>query len=382
MNSSNSRRRPVPSLVKRKDVQPEVSPQPEDLNTAKAESPKQTEKLTTGRIEEAGPLSAKGKSRKPAKKRRRRAPHRAKRKGVQQKVVEKPAVLKKPKAKSSKKAKNPRRLLIVTVGSAPEPVAASTQRWQPERIVFVPSSQTVTYVEDVRDLLEDSGYYLHHAEFEVVSISDPQDFTKCVQQMRTGLEQQLRRWRSCGEDHECIADFTGGTKCMSASLALVAQSWPGVRFSYVGGSKRDKGGVGIVISGQEHVVASANPWDVLGYQAVEDAVAAFDSHDYAWGAELLENARQNADDEKHKDALGALALLMNSYDLWDRLEYGKAFAGFEECARRQDDLVAALAGIVGRADIRKHLAAACKRLPKLRETDLNAQHIEDLLAIA
>ncbi len=130
---------------------------------------------------------------------------------------------------------------------------------------------------------------------------------------------------------------------MSAALALVARPWLNSRFSYVGGAERDRNNVGIVVSGSERVVHAANPWDALGYQAVEDAVAAFDRYAFGEGAQLLRDAlKRISDDGSRKSELNALATFMDAYDLWSRSEYGKAFEKFEQCEKRLNDLAAAL----------------------------------------
>ena len=49
--------------------------------------------------------------------------------------------------------------------------------------------------------------------------------------------------------------------------------------------------MGVVVDGRETIVHAYNPWDSLGYQAVEDFVVLFDQHAYGPAAASLEAAR-------------------------------------------------------------------------------------------
>ena len=132
-------------------------------------------------------------------------------------------------------------------------------------------------------------------------------------------------------------------KCMSAALASVARPWPRSSFPISGGKKRDLNNVGVVVSGSEQVVHSVNPWDALGYQVIEDAVAAFDLHAFNAGARMLRSAMtQSLDNNSRKSEFSALAMFMDAYNLWSRSEYGKAFNEFEKCEKRLNDLAESL----------------------------------------
>lgn len=278
-------------------------------------------------------------------------------------------------------------LLIATVGVTPEPLAASIMHWKPDKVVFMPSRGTRDKIKSVLKLLCNKQYRLREGEYEVLVLSDEQDFSQCVQEMRSGLKAMVKEWigRSGGDNHCCVVDFTGGTKCMSASLAMVARPWPAVQFSYVGGSRREKG---IVVSGKEQVVQSVNPWNALGYQVVEDAVVAFNHHDYGEGAQWLIEARNNAKTGHLKKELCALTKFMEGYDLWNRIKYKEASGKFLQCDKSLNDLAAALEGIVERMELQQHLDNAKSRLEKLKESRRESSSgctqelLEDLMANA
>ncbi len=257
-------------------------------------------------------------------------------------------------------------LLIATVGGRPEPLVASIAHWRPDRVLFVPSCGTVGQIADIRNLMGKKDYDLAEGAYDTVPLSDPQDFLQCVREMRAELESRVLQWRGRGEGYDCIVDFTGGTKCMSAALSLVARPWPNSRFSYVGGVERDRNNMGVVVSGSEQVVHAANPWDALGYQAVEDAVAAFDRHAIGEGAQLLRDAlKRISDNGSRKSELNVLATFMDAYDLWSRSEYGKAFERFGQCESRLNDLAAALHP-TPKSRLKDHIDEARTRLEGLK----------------
>ena len=281
-------------------------------------------------------------------------------------------------------------LLIATVGGKPEPLAASIMHWEPAKVVFVPSQVTRDKIKSIREVLSNRQYHLKEGEYEDLPVSDGQDFSQCVQEMRSGLKKIVKEWidRSGGDDYCCVVDFTGGTKCMSAALAMVARTCRTVQFSYVGGSRRDKDDVGIVISGKEQVMHNVNPWDALGYQVVEDAVVAFNHHDYGEAAKWLISARNDSKAGVLKSELCALMKFMEGYDLWNRIEYKEASDRFRQCDKSLNDLAAALEGIVGKMELQQHLDKAKCRLEKLKKSRIESpsgctrELLEDLMANA
>ncbi len=276
------------------------------------------------------------------------------------------------------------KLLIATVGGRPEPLAASIAHWRPDRILFAPSCDTVNHIAGIRKLLSERGRDPGEGAYDTIPLSDPQDFSQCVQEMRAGVEPRVLEWRGRGGGYECIVDFTGGTKCMSAALALVARPWANSRFSYVGGTERDRNNVGVVVSGSEQVVYAANPWDALGYQAVEDAVAVFDRHAFGEGSQLLRDAlKRITGNASRKSELNALATFMDAYDLWSRSEYGKAFERFGQCESRLNDLAAALHPIP-KSRLKDHVDEARNRLEDLKRSSDHPTRalLEDLISDA
>lgn len=232
------------------------------------------------------------------------------------------------------------RLFICTVGGTVEPVLQSLLHWRPARVLFLPTGKTRATVDTaLRTYAEHCGAPLPAGAWEQYVLADEEDFSECVSTMRSALEPEVRRWQDRGGYYRVIVDITAGTKCMTAALALVARRWR-CQYSYVGGQQRTKGGVGVVESGAERVVHFANPWDALGYQAVEDAVTVFNHGGYAAAAALLEGAVKNAEKPEVKRELSTLKAVIDAYAAWDRFDHKEASRRFADALKNGNDLAA------------------------------------------
>lgn len=243
-------------------------------------------------------------------------------------------------------------LLICTVGGTPEPLVKSLLHWCPDRVVFIPSEQTRSQVDAIlRKYAEDAGRRLGPGCYCICPVSDAEDLSGCLRTMRS-LDQEVQDWSARGDDYAVVADLTGGTKCLSAALALQARRWRS-QFSYVGGERRTKDGVGVVETGAERVVYCTNPWDALGYQAVEDAVLVFNHGGYGAAAHLLERAIKNSDRPEVKRELATLKALVDAYAAWDRFDHRTAQTKFADALKNRNDLIATFAdapSLIGRIE--------------------------------
>jgi CRISPR-associated protein (TIGR02710 family) len=272
-------------------------------------------------------------------------------------------------------------LLVCTVGGSPEPIVATLKRWNPLRIRFVPTRETREQIEArVVPLAQSEGLALDPGRYDLLELPDGQNFAACVDTLRQ-LTPIVEEWLGRGDQYQVVVDFTGGTKCMSAALALQARRWRCV-FSYVGGSERTKEGVGIVICGKEQVLHAYNPWDALGFQAVERLTALFDQQAFAAAATLADRAMRNVSDPSRKRELNALKLLSEAYDAWDRFDHKDAASKLREVAKHENDLRAVL-GPAKSEQVRACVSNHCRYLQQLVEgSSPSMLHVTDLLANA
>jgi len=271
---------------------------------------------------------------------------------------------------------NQHTLLICSVGGTPEPLVQTLRHWRPAAVRFIVSAQTRQQVDAVlRSFAELLGEPLSPGCYEFVTVGDPEDFGKVVASLRP-LATDVGKWLDHSGDHRVVVDFTGGTKCMSAALALVARRWS-CRFSYIGGARRSKNGVGVVESGSERVVLFANPWDALGYQAVEDAVTVFNHGGYAAAAALLDRATKSAGDAAVKRELSTLKAVIDGYAAWDRFDHKTARQRFADALKNRNDLAAIFADaqeLVRRIECHKASMAELAA-----QTEPTTAWVEDLL---
>lgn len=272
-------------------------------------------------------------------------------------------------------------LLICTVGGSAEPIVASLKRWTPTRVRFVPTGETREQIDTrVLPLAQAEGISLDPGRYDVLELPDGQDFAACVDALRQ-LAPVVEEWLSRGDGFQVVVDFTGGTKCMSAALVLQAHRWRCV-FSYVGGSERSKEGVGVVISGKEQVLHAHNPWDALGFQAVENFVGLFDQLAFAAATSVADRAMRNANEPARKRELNALRLMSEAYDAWDRFDHSGAVSKLNELDKYNNDLRAILGQVT--ADRMSRLMRQHKDYLQqiIGDPIPRVRHVTDLLANA
>jgi CRISPR-associated protein (TIGR02710 family) len=174
-------------------------------------------------------------------------------------------------------------------------------------------------------------------------VADEQDFLSCVKDARR-LHLDVDAWLNRSNEHRVIVDFTGGTKVMSAALALVAHRW-NCLFSYIGGTRRTKDGVGIVIDGAEEPFCSHNPFDALAYQPLIDSIGLFNAGFPASAARLLEPICRRHDlHQPVKRSLLAVCHVFNAYSKWDAFQHAGAATCLDNALKALNDLDAALPG--------------------------------------
>lgn len=233
------------------------------------------------------------------------------------------------------------RLLVCTVGGSAEPVVASLKHWKPLKIIFVVSPGTKVKVEaEIIPLARKEGLELDPGRYRSSELDDEQSFSGCIDWLRE-INPEVEEWIARGQDYQLIVDFTGGTKCMTAALAVHAHRWPCL-FSYVGGSERTKGGTGVVVSSWEQIVQTPNPWDSLGFQAVEEYITLFDQHAYGAASKLLHRVRCNIRDSRRKEEITSLVNLATAYNDWDRFDHRRSLDKLNLTFKSENNLAVAL----------------------------------------
>ena len=219
-------------------------------------------------------------------------------------------------------------LLIASVGGAPQPIVASIKHWEPARTIFIVSTDSRDCVTEDKEKpciltsLKNNGIADFNGRFDCFPISDPQNYTELVSELRK-LDIRIINFRKDHPEHKIVVDFTGGTKAMSAALALIASRWENCEISYVGGTSREKNGVGIVVDGKEQISHAQNPWQAFGYLVEEQARQLCNEGNFSAAKRLLEPAR-NAVQSPRKEELQAMISLCEFFEAWDTFRHGDA----------------------------------------------------------
>ncbi len=205
--------------------------------------------------------------------------------------------------------------MIISVGGTPEPIVRTLVEHRPEFVCFFGSEETIERVGEIKRLAAEAGVEVRNRN---VMARDPQDLVACY---RDALEAAGRLEEAGVVPEQVVVDYTGGTKTMSAALAL-ATVGKGYRFSYVGGRERTKQGLGVVVSGTEEVRTGVSPWQLFAVEEKRAFASLFNRHLFASAEEVLARAVRHAAEEK--DLLEALARLARGYRQWDAFRHAEA----------------------------------------------------------
>lgn len=245
-------------------------------------------------------------------------------------------------------------VLIVPVGGSPEPVRKAVETSGARFVVFVVSPQTAGTVENIL-----ASASARPSAWSRIVTPDPQRLDVTFRALVGRLPQILDEWGRSWTD--TIVDLTGGTKVMTAALAL-ATIHHAPRYLYIGGE--DRRDTGTVRTGTEIPIQAVNPWDDLAYAALRDIARAFNGLRFAEARERCRHARERVSDRTLKAYLHALGKIIEGFAAWDRFEY-RAAAGHVTQAT-VDDLCLFWDGKPQYDACRAQLEACRDRLEELR----------------
>jgi len=204
------------------------------------------------------------------------------------------------------------RAVLMSVGGSPEPLLVILRRHRPEQVWYFCSVESRSVAEEVQAQLEwrPLARYVEVERFE--------ELGPCYRELRRKIPELLAESKI--PRSEVLVDYTGGSKTMSAALVLAAVEWFH-RFSYIGGEKRDKGGLGIVVGGTERCLYQGNPWEELAVREGERAKVLWDQHHYEAAAGVLSETAPRVARRLRFEALAEVARGMAARH---RMDFGGA----------------------------------------------------------
>lgn len=273
-------------------------------------------------------------------------------------------------------------VLIVTLGTSPEPIINCITSLRPDRVVFLCSLESQKLLDEVLRKVPVPGF---DAERDVVllqqrlggqqgeAVENELDQLDRVYIRALDLIQRVR------EEHRgsrIIADYTGGTKTMTTGLAMAAIDDGDVSL-HLTISDRTKGQA--ALSGYSAPVAVSTAAIHDRRLRERELPALLRRHDYEAARQAVRRVQAIADpDPGTTKRLQWLETLLVGLDAWDRFDHLRALNVLEGLADRQLDerLLFPLKRVIGSRRLLDQQAEA-ERWPQMKGHGLEA--VEDLL---
>ena len=300
-----------------------------------------------------------------------------------------------------------KKILILSVGGSSEPIINAIKSCKPDFVYFFcssgPKGSSVT-VDEPGDPCGDRRkarcpecghqFYLgnpkgksivfqtglRESQYEIVSIDDPDDLNKCYSKLVDLAKSIEERY----PDAQIIANYTGGTKTMSAAMALVGSMTQEWDLSLNKGPRLD---IIKIRAGDTPVVV--NKWQIFAEQRLESVSEALRKYDYALAEATVSELLMHPVEPEFQKKLLRIRQVCEAFNGWDKFDhrkpldlltpYGKDFSSYivilkkilkrTKCAGYE--LVADLFNNAERRAAQKHYDDAVARL--YRATELFAQ---------
>ena len=208
-------------------------------------------------------------------------------------------------------------LLICTVGGAPAPIITAIQDYQPAHVIFITSMQTPTSkmssTEQVtKEILPQIS--MSDGQYTIQEVN-PDDLMQVYTVCCAAIRQMQNRYA-------IVADYTGGTKTMSAGLTLAVRQFPNVKLSMVAGMRKD-------LSAQYNMSVSAMRQPLTPLH-VEDAYVQvqklFDVYEYRAALEITKTTLRDYElDKSDRMFWQRLRKIIEGFNAWDSFMHKEAF---------------------------------------------------------
>jgi CRISPR-associated protein (TIGR02710 family) len=205
--------------------------------------------------------------------------------------------------------------LIVTTGigsTVEDGIFFSIKKQNPTHVCFIATKESTSTIEKIKEKCRNAGMEL---TFEEQRVSNENDVDKIYAECIALIDRLLK---SGFRKDQIAADYTGGTKAMSAGLVLAAVDREIEGISYVYGDRNQEGRV---ISGSERLT-TLSPQLPLEAKVIEKAVLLFNQYQYAACRSVLEPYRFPSQERRRR--VDALITLSHAFEHWDKFDLGKA----------------------------------------------------------
>lgn len=223
-------------------------------------------------------------------------------------------------------------ILVLTVGGSHQPLVTAIQSLKPECVVFLCSDDAPgtkgSYVQvmgeglviksnpklekpDLPNIVVQAN--LASKQYEIVKIRHFDNLETCYLEARNVLE---RLHRDCPEAR-IIADYTGGTKTMTAGLAVAAVDFEWCALNVVAGTRAD---LEKVTEGTQFA-KPLRVWNLRGKRKLREVQVRLKCFDYAGAASLLEAIAGMPISQPFSENIAAGLAICRGLDTWDRFDH-------------------------------------------------------------
>ncbi|MBW2341771.1 MAG: TIGR02710 family CRISPR-associated protein [Deltaproteobacteria bacterium] len=223
-----------------------------------------------------------------------------------------------------------KKAMIITVGTGrtgkdiAHAICVSIKQQNPDNIVFIKTNKT----DDTTMPFIRQDTILEEKQYEEIEISDPNDVEKIADECQQAITALSKK----GYDlQDMVADYTSGTKAMSAGLTIAAIKCNVGALVYVAG---DRGEGGRVMSGTERPIA-LQPNRIIADSLFQDAIRLFNIYQYDACLETLMKARKILADPAFIDRMNTLETLSKAYMSWDKFQINESFNLLKESKREK-----------------------------------------------
>jgi len=210
------------------------------------------------------------------------------------------------------------RFLISLLGFSPQPVILFIRAMKPEKVLFVHSEETESYLDLIQQW---TGLTLAQVVKEQVDSSDP-----------TGVYKAIKEFVASRDPREILLDITGGKKAMVGGAAM-AGNLLGIDTGYVD-YQRYLPDLRQPEPGSEYPNILKNPFYVLGDIELEKAKEAFNQYNFSRCLDIL-----NCLEERIEDIWGIRKFksLAETYVEMDAFNFSKALVLVEDFLKRYSE---------------------------------------------
>lgn len=235
------------------------------------------------------------------------------------------------------------RVLILTVGGSHQPIIASIRQHQPDYVIFLCSEDTDrargSYEQvigegkvlksdlklpapDQPSIVKQTG--LKEGQYEVLRIAAVDDLAACYHEAARAIRKARERF----PEAEVIADYTGGTKSMSAGLVAAAIDDGKCVLKVVTGVRRDL----VKVQDGTESVQCLSIGEIHVRRALNQCRMFLKRYEYSATAELLEHVASLFAPRRDQKTVLSWRILARAFDAWDRFDHNSAkelLAGIE-----------------------------------------------------